>query len=298
MSIFNRFRKSKKVVFKKKTLKEMIKELVSRYIVLTIGAFIVAFAIEGFMLPNNIIDGGVIGVSMMLNYITKINLGLIIFCLNIPFVFLALTRLGKMFVMQTFYAVTMLSVATNVFAGHTVTQDLFLAPIFGGIILGLGVGLILRNHASLDGTEILSIRLSKKFSFMSIGEYLMGFNLVIYTCSGILFGWEKAMYAIITYYIASKTIDMVIDGFNSSKSIRIVSEKYRDVGDTIMKELDVSVTYIKSRGGYSGDEKVLTYCVVSRLEMAKVKEIIKSIDPKAFLVIEDVHEVEGIRVKK
>lgn len=298
MEIFNRFRKTKKVIVKKKTLKEMIKELIARYTVLTIGAFIVAFAIEGFMLPNNIIDGGVIGISMMLNYITNINLGLIIFCLNIPFIFLALTRFGKMFVMQTFYAVTILSIATNIFEHHTVTNDLFLAPIFGGIILGLGVGLILKNHASLDGTEILSMRLSKKFSFMSIGEYLMGFNLVIYSCSGLLFGWEKAMYAIITYYIASKTIDMVIDGFNSSKSIRIVSERYKDVGDTIMKELDVSVTYIKTRGGYSGDEKVLTYCVVSRLEMAKVKEIIKSIDPKAFLVIEDVHEVEGIRVKK
>lgn len=298
MEIFNRFRKTKKVIVKKKTLKEMIKELIAKYTVLTIGAFIVAFAIEGFMLPNNIIDGGVIGISMMLNYITNINLGLIIFCLNIPFIFLALTRFGKMFVMQTFYAVTILSIATNIFEHHTVTNDLFLAPIFGGIILGLGVGLILKNHASLDGTEILSMRLSKKFSFMSIGEYLMGFNLVIYSCSGLLFGWEKAMYAIITYYIASKTIDMVIDGFNSSKSIRIVSERYKDVGDTIMKELDVSVTYIKTRGGYSGDEKVLTYCVVSRLEMAKVKEIIKSIDPKAFLVIEDVHEVEGIRVKK
>jgi uncharacterized membrane-anchored protein YitT (DUF2179 family) len=204
-----------------------------------------------------------------------------------------------MFVVQTFYSVTMLSVATNLLSHHhAVTNDLFLTAIFGGIILGAGVGLILRNSASLDGTEILSIKLSKRFSFMSIGEFLMGFNLLVYTASGFLFGWENAMYAIITYFIASKTIDVVIDGFNSSKSVRIVSDYYEEIGQAIMKELDVSVTYMKSRGGYSGEQKILTYCVVSRLEMAKVKQIVKSIDKKAFLVVEAVHEVEGVRVKK
>ena len=132
---------------------------------------------------------------------------------------------------------------------------------------------------------------------MSIGEFLMGFNLLIYTASGFLYGVDNAMYAIITYYIASKTIDVVITGFNTSKSVRIVSEYHKEIGQKIMKELDVSVTYIKTRGGYSGDEKILTYCVVSRLEMSKIKTIVKSIDKKAFLVIEDVHEVEGVRVK-
>lgn len=298
MDVFKIFKPKRKVIVQKKTPFEIFRETFLRFLILTVGAFIVAFALECFMLPNNIIDGGVIGVSMMLNYITKVNLGILIFCLNIPFIFLALTTLGKMFVVQTFYSVTILSIATNLFVGHCVTKDSFLATIFGGIILGAGVGLILRNSASLDGTEILSIRLSKKFSFMSIGEYLMGFNLFIYTVSGFMFGFDKAMYAIVTYYIASKTIDVVIDGFNSSKSVRIVSDFYKEIGKTIMKELDVSVTYMKSRGGYSGEEKILTYCVVSRLEMAKVKEIVRRIDKKAFLVVEDVHEVEGVRVKK
>lgn len=299
MDVFKIIKSKRKQNLPKKTPFELIREISIRFTILTIGAFIVAFALECFLIPNNIIDGGVIGVSMMLNYITHWNLGLIIFCLNLPFIFLALTTLGKMFVIQTFYSVTILALATNLFAPQpAVTKDLFLTAIFGGIILGAGVGLILRNSASLDGTEILSIRLSKKFSFLSIGEFLMGFNLLIYTASGFLFGWEKAMYAIITYFIASKTIDVVIDGFNSSKSVRIVSDYYKEIGNTIMKELDVSVTYMKSRGGYSGEEKILTYCVVSRLEMAKVKEIVKSIDKKAFLVIEAVHEVEGVRVKK
>ncbi|MCD8378120.1 MAG: YitT family protein [Candidatus Gastranaerophilales bacterium] len=298
MDVFKMFKSKRKVLQHTKTPFEIFRETTARFIILTIGAFIVAFALECFMLPNKIIDGGIIGVSMMFNFITNINLGVLIFCLNIPFIFLALTTLGKMFVIQTFYSVTMLSIATNLFIGHHVTHDSFLAAIFGGIILGVGVGLILRNSASLDGTEILSIRLSKKFSFMSIGEYLMGFNLLIYSASGFMFGWDKAMYAIITYYVASKMIDVVIDGFNSSKSVRIVSDFYKEIGKSIMKELDVSVTYMKSRGGYSGEEKILTYCVVSRLEMAKVKEIVRSIDKRAFLVVEDVHEVEGVRVRK
>lgn len=198
---------------------------------------------------------------------------------------------------QTFFSVTMLALFTNLCEGVTATNDPFLATTFGGIILGAGVGMILRNSASLDGTEILSIKLAKRFSFMSIGEFLMGFNLLIYTASGFLYSWNNAMYAIITYYIASKTIDVVITGFNSSKSVRIVSEFHKEIGQKIMKELDVSVTYIKTKGGYSGEEKILTYCVVSRLEMSKIKTIVKSIDKRAFLVIEDVHEVEGVRVK-
>ncbi len=289
--------KKKQKPLPEQTTAEKVREIVLRFISLTIGAIIVAFALECFLIPNKIIDGGVIGFSMMMNTITGINLGILIFCLNLPFIFLAYTTIGKAFVFQTFYSVTMLSLFTNMFSGTVVTNVPYLATIFGGIVLGSGVGLILRNSASLDGTEILSIKLSKRFSFMSIGEFLMGFNLLIYTASGFLYGVDNAMYAIITYYIASKTIDVVITGFNTSKSVRIVSEYHKEIGQKIMKELDVSVTYIKTRGGYSGDEKILTYCVVSRLEMSKIKTIVKSIDKKAFLVIEDVHEVEGVRVK-
>jgi len=297
---FNIFKSKKKPEKKKKTKFEIFAEFFLRFLVLTIGAFIVAFALECILLPNEVIDGGIIGISMMVNFITHFNLGLVIFLLNLPFIFLAWTNLGKMFVFQTFYSVTALGIATNYFAGmhYTVVSDPLLVVVFGGIILGIGVGLILRNSASLDGTEILSIKLSKKFTFLSIGEFLMGFNLIIYTAAIFVFGIEQAMYSIITYFITSRVIDVVIDGLNSSKSVRIISDLYKEIGNSIMKELDVSVTYIKTRGGYSSAEKVLTYCVVSRLEMAKVKEIVKSIDPKAFLVIEAVHEVEGVRVKK
>lgn len=283
---------------KPKSKKELAKDVIVQLIWLTIGAVIVAFALESFMFPHKIFDGGVIGVSMMLSYLTHTQLGLLIFLINLPFLVLAFSKLGVRFVLQTLYAVSVLSIFTNVFHWEIATKDPLLAPIFGGIILGTGVGLVLKNNASLDGTEIMSIRLSQKFSFMSVGQFLMGFNLFIYMVAGLMFGWDKAMYSILTYFIASKTIDIVMEGLNSSKSVRIVSEKYREIGKMIMKELDVSVTYIRSKGGYSGLDNVLTFCVVSRLELAKLKQLVKDIDPRAFLVIENVHEVEGVRVKK
>ena len=283
---------------KPKSKKELAKDVIVQLIWLTIGAVIVAFALESFMFPHKIFDGGVIGVSMMLSYLTHTQLGLLIFLINLPFLVLAFSKLGVRFVLQTLYAVSVLSIFTNVFHWEIATKDPLLAPIFGGIILGTGVGLVLKNNASLDGTEIMSIRLSQKFSFMSVGQFLMGFNLFIYMVAGLMFGWDKAMYSILTYFIASKTIDIVMEGLNSSKSVRIVSEKYREIGKMIMKELDVSVTYIRSKGGYSGLDNVLPFCVVSRLELAKLKQLVKDIDPRAFLVIENVHEVEGVRVKK
>ena len=282
----------------KKTKLQLFREYTVRALFIIVGAFITAASLETFLLPNNIIDGGVIGISMMLHYVTEWNLGLLILCINIPFILLAWRKLGHKFVIQTFFTTSMLAIATNVFHGFKVTEDLLLSTVFGGIILGFGVGLILRNNASLDGTEMLSITISKKIKVVSVGELLMFINLFIYTAAGFLFGWERALYSILTYYIASKVIDSVLEGLDKSKSVRIVSEFHREIGDEIMKELDTSVTYMKTVGGYSRQEKILTYCVVNKFEIAKLKDVVHSIDPRAFIVTEDVHEVEGVRVKK
>ena len=282
----------------KKTKLELIREIITKAFFLALGSFIFAVGLEMFLVPNKIIDGGVVGISMMISYITKWNLGLLIFCINIPFILMALKTLGKKFVIQTFYATAMLAVATNVLHGKQATEDLLLATVFGGLILGFGVGLILRNNASLDGTEMVSLNLAKKLKIISVGELLMFINLFIYMGAGFLYGWDRALYSILTYYIASKVIDTVIEGLDKAKSVRIFSEYYKEIGEAIMKELDVSVTYMRALGGYSRQEKVQTYCVVSKFEIAKLKELVHSLDPKAFMVTEDVHEVEGVRVKK
>ena len=293
------FSSPKKKKQKPSSLREIILSFIRRAFFMTIGAFIVAVALEMFLLPNKIIDGGVIGISMMMSYLTSGNLGLFILGINLPFVLFAYKTLGKKFVINTMFAISMLAIATNIVTkwGH-ITEDLLLVTIFGGILLGLGVGLILRNNASLDGTEMVSIDLSKRLKIVSVGELLMCINLFIYVGAGFLFGWDRAFYSILTYYVASKMIDAVLEGLDKAKSVRIVSDFSKDIGDAIMKELDVSVTYMKTLGGYSKKEKILTYCVVNKFDIPKLKDVVHGLDPSAFIVTEDVHEVEGVRFKR
>lgn len=291
------FATNKKIEKKQISLMQKIKFYIAKFFFVTLGALIAAFALEGFLVPNDIIDGGIIGISMMVSYITKFNLGLIIVLFNLPFLFLAFKKMGKMFVLTVLYGVSMLGIFVNLIHNTQVTESDLLATVFGGIILGFGVGLILRNDGALDGTEILSIRLAKKFGF-SVGEIIMFFNFFIYSAAGFLYGWDSAMYSILTYFIAYRVIDIVLEGLNSSKSIYIVTNFAKEIGDSIIKELNISVTYMKGKGGYSGKEQTIIYCVVSRLEVAKIKTLIRENDPSAFYFIQDVHEVEGIRVKK
>ena len=267
-------------------------------LVITLGAAIAACALEVFLVPNNIIDGGIIGISIIVDYLIKeVTLGQVIFCLNIPFIFLALQKLGKRFVFNTFWGILNLSVFVNLFHGHQITEETILASIFGGVILGLGVGLILRNNGSLDGTEIISLRLAPKLGF-SIGEIIMTINVFIFFAAGFVFGFDKAMYSMITYFIAYKVIDIVLEGLNESKSVRIITDYSQEMGDRLIKEMNASITYIDAIGGYSGQPKRIVYCVISRLEITKLKEIVKEVDKTAFIAIENIHEVEGVRIKK
>ena len=242
---------------------------------LTIGAIIAAGAIEGFLAPNNIIDGGIVGISMIINHLTHYNLGMLVALINLPFILLAFTKMGKKFVLQTFYAIAIFSTALNYFHTYFITKDLLLATVFGGIILGAGVGIILKNEGSLDGTEILSLVISKKIG-LSVGQFILTLNFFIYCAAGIAYNsWETAMYSMLTYFIASKVIDIVMEGFNSSKSVRIISDKSYEIGQTLIEKLDIGITYIYGQGGYSKVDKAIIYCIVSRLEMANLKEIVK-----------------------
>lgn len=277
--------------------KSMYRRWVKNIVFLTLGAIVTAFALETFLVPNNIIDGGVIGISMILSHVIKFNLGLIVLILNAPFIILAMKKMGGKFVVKTAYANFVLAIFLNIFNQYKVTGDHLLATVFGGIILGLGVGIILKHEGSLDGTEILSLLVSKKFGF-SVGEFIMGINVFIYLVAGLVFGWESAMYSIMTYYIASKVIDVVMEGFNSSKSVRIISDDASSIGQALIEKLDISVTYLQGIGGYTGQDKDLIYCVISRLELPKMIEIIQEIDSKAFVSVVDVHEVYGGRFRK
>ncbi len=280
-----------------------MKSYIKDYFFLTIGALIYAFVIEGFLVPSRIIDGGITGISMILNTLTEKPLGLYIVGINIPFIILALRKLGKRFVFSTFYSILVFALGVTFFSqcfhGHCIINDLelFLVSIFGGLILGAGVGLVIRNGASLDGTEILAVYSTKKIPF-SVGEIIMFINLFIFTVAGFVYDWQHAMYSIVTYFIAYKTMDTVIEGLNESKSVFVITDYSQEIGKDIMEKMDVSVTYIDAEGGYSGLKKRIVYCVISRLQVQKLKEIAKSIDPRAFIAIENVYEVEGVRIKK
>ncbi len=279
------------------TKKNNLAKFLWKLILITVGAVVTGFGLASFLAPNDIIDGGVIGVSMILSNVFKLNLGLLIIILNLPFILMAWKKMGTKFVILTGYANIVLALSTNYFHSFKATGDLLLATVFGGIILGVGVGTILKNEASLDGTEMLSLIISKKFGF-SVGEFILFINVFIYAAAGLVFGWESAMYSVMTYFIVSKVIDSVMEGFNSSKSVRIISDNAGEIGDALIERLDISITYLQGIGGYTGQDKDLIYCVISRLELPKMLEIVKEIDNKAFVPVVDVHEVYGGRLRR
>jgi uncharacterized membrane-anchored protein YitT (DUF2179 family) len=269
-----------------------------KYVLLFIGSVIAAVGLEIFLVPNNIIDGGVVGISIMASHLTGLPLSLFLVLLNIPFLYLGYVQIGKSFAISTLFSIVSLSYWVSVF--HPIpglTHDLFLAAIFGGIIIGVGVGLIIRYGGSLDGTEIVAILMDKRTSF-SVGEVIMFFNLFILTSAGLVFSWDKAMYSLVAYFVAFKVIDVVIEGLDESKAVMIVTDKPDDITETLMARLGRGVTVLHGSGGYTKERKDVLYCVITRLEMAKLKSIVDEIDEGAFVTFNDVHEVMGGRFKK
>ncbi|WP_339061301.1 YitT family protein [Tepidibacillus marianensis] len=274
------------------------KKWVKRYFFIIIGAFLVLIGLETFLIPNHIIDGGMIGLSIIFSQVTPIPLAIYLILLNLPFLIVGYNQIGKTFAITTLASITILSLFTSfVHQFQPVTGDLFLATIFGGIILGIGVGLIIRNGGSLDGTEIIAIIINKRIGF-SVGEIVMFFNLFIMSLAGIIFTWESAMYSLVTYFIAFKTIDIVITGLDESRSVTIISDKNDEIAEIIMARLGRGVTHVYGKGGYTKEDKELLYVVVTRLEVAKLKSIVEDIDPTAFVTIEHVNDVMGGRFQK
>lgn len=273
-------------------------EILRRVLFITLGASLVAVALEIFLVPNHIIDGGIVGISIIVAHLTKLPLGLFLFLLNLPFLVLGYKQIGKTFAMSTLYGVSVMSIGT--FLLHPVaplTEEYFLASIFGGVILGIGVGIVIRFGGSLDGTEIVAILLNKRLPF-SVGEIVMFFNLFILCSAGFVFGWDRAMYSLFAYYIAFKLIDITIEGFEESKSVWIISEEAQEIGSAIMSRLGRGVTYLHGEGGFTGGQKRVIFCVITRLEEAKMKSIVHELDPIAFLAVGNIHDVKGGRFKK
>lgn len=272
--------------------------IIKKYLLLTLGAIVYAAGLETFFVPNNLIDGGVVGISMMISYLTDTPLSVFVVLLNIPFLYLGYKQIGKTFTISTLYSIVVLAFAIQYF--HTtpnITYDIFLATIFGGIVVGLGVGMIIRYGGSVDGTEIVAI-ISDRKTELSVGETVMIINLFILSSAGLVFGWERAMYSLIAYFIAYKVMDLVISGLEESKGVMIVSDRSDDLAETLLARLGRGVTILHGEGAYTNDPKRILYTVVTRLEVAKLKAVVKEKDPNAFLSIYNINDVVGGRVKK
>lgn len=273
-------------------------KLAKRIFFIVLGAILMGVGIEEFLVPNKILDGGIVGISIILSHLTGWRLGLFIFLLNIPFFFVGYKQIGKTFALSTVLGITVLSLTTSILHDFPVfTEDLLLATVFGGIVLGTGVGIVIRYGGSLDGTEILAILANRRLPF-SVGEIIMFFNIFIFGTAGFVFGWDRAMYSLLAYFIAFKTIDIVIAGLDESKSAWIISDKHEEIGDAILARLGRGVTYLKGEGAYTGDDKKVIFCVITRLEEAKLKSIVEELDDSAFLAVGNIAEVRGGRFKK
>jgi len=261
------------------------------------GASLDAVGLKFFLIPNDVIDGGISGISIMVSHFTSIPLGVFILLFNIPFIIIGYKNIGKDFTIATFFSVISLSIMTSVFSPKIgITNDPLLAAIFGGIILGIGVGLMIRSGGSSDGTEIVAIFLDKKSGF-SVGEIIMFFNVFILGSAGFVFGWDRAMYSLVAYFIASKAIDVTSQGIDESRSVMIISDEHEEITDKILKESGRGITLIKGEGAYSNLPTNVIFVIVSRLEISRLKSIVNDIDDNALIVMQSV-EVSGKNFQK
>ncbi len=271
---------------------------IKNYIIIIIGSIIFAAGLEFFLIPNKILDGGVIGISMIFQHYLNIPLGTFIVLFNIPFLYLGYKQIGKGFTISSIFGIIILSIMTLIFHPFPpLVTDPFLACIFGGIILGIGVGLVIRNGGTLDGSEMFSIFVTKNLP-ISVGEMVLSINIVIFIISGFIFSWESALYSMISYFIAAKVMDIVIEGLNDSKSIMIITKEYENISRDIQTKLGRGVTLLHAEGGYSGEDTKVIYCVITRIEESLLKNIVVSNDKNAFLSIGNIAEVSGGNFKK
>ena len=278
--------------------KNIFNQWIGPLFMITLGAVIAAFALEEFLVPFTILDGGVVGISMIISQLSGLPLGILTIVLNIPFMILGFKRLGIKFLVIAIYAMIIFSVFLSVFEDMpAVTEQEILVVVFGGVLLGVGVGLILRYGGCLDGTEIVAMLLSHHTEF-SVGQIVLFFNIIIYGVAGILFGPDRALYSLLTYFITSKIIDIVENGMEQGKSVMIITDHGKDIADKIYSQLGRTCTQMEGKGMVSNGKKTVLYCVITRVEVPAIKKIINDADVSAFMTISDVSEIVGNHIKR
>jgi len=267
-------------------------------LLIALGILAAGFGLKGFLLSSNFIDGGVTGVSMLLSKVTTAPLSVWLPLVNGPFVIIGYRPLGRAFALRSALGIAGLSIVLATVRFPDVTHDLLLTALFGGLFLGAGIGLAVRGGAVLDGTEIAALLISKRSDLLKVGDVILAFNIVLFLAAMSILGVEPALYSILTYIAAARTLDFVIYGLEEHTAITIMSSRSAIIRERIVSELQRGVTVYKGYGGLTGVEQEILYCVVTRLEIGKVKSIVREIDPHAFVVSHPLSGAEGGVVKR
>jgi len=263
-----------------------------------VGVGMAVFAMKGFMIPNKFMDGGVTGISILLHEISHINISIFIFVFNLPFIYLGYKRIGKTFAVQTAMAVVLLALGLIFIDIKPVTTDRLLIAIFGGILIGTGVALVIRSGGVIDGAEVIAVFTKRRTGF-SNSEIIMLFNTFIFAGAAFHFGLETAMYSLITYFAATRATDYVVDGIEQYTAINIISSQQEKIKDLLVNELGKGITVYKGERGYlPGSFHIKTDCeiivtIVNRLEINQIQDSVILLDPKAFIYIQSINDAAG-----
>ncbi|MCF7569263.1 YitT family protein [Sabulilitoribacter arenilitoris] len=300
--------KSAKKTVSKKEIVPLVRKLqvelshaIKEYVFIILGVFSAGFGLKGFLLPNNFIDGGATGISLLLENITSLNLGLLLFLVNLPFIILASKIIGKKFAIKSIVAITFLAFIVHFVNYPTITEDKLLIAVFGGFFLGSGIGLSMRGGSVIDGTEVLAIFLSRKLS-LTIGDVLFLINIIIFSLGAYVLSIETSLYAMLTYLAAARTVDFVVDGVEEYVGVTIISNKHEDMRLMLTKKLRRACTIYAGKGGFGSTgesyDKDIIYTVVTRLELARLQTEIDKIDKTAFIIMGVVKDLKGGMIKK
>jgi len=278
-------------------MKAFAKEL-KDIVLIALGILSAAFGLKGFLLSSRFIDGGVTGISMLLSDILGISLAILIPLINLPFIGIGYRQIGRKFAIKSALAIAGLAVCLAVVKFPDVTPDKLLTAVFGGFFIGAGIGLSMRGGGVLDGTEIAALLVSKNSHLLKVGDIILMMNILIFGAAAFFLGVESAMYSILTYIAASKTVDFLVYGIEEYHGIIIVSSRSADIRQAVLHNLNRGVTVYKGRGGMTETEQDILFCVVTRLEIPKVKNIVEEIDDSAFVVVHHIADAHGGTVKK
>ena len=262
------------------------------------GVIIAAFALKSFLVPNHFFDGGITGMSLLIHELYHLNLGILIVVFNLPLVIISYFSVGKRFAIRTFLSVLLLAICLWLLPSVDITHDKLIVAIFGGVFLGIGIGLVMRAGAALDGIEVLALYTLKKTSF-TITEIILGINIIIFSIAALKFGIETSLYSVLTYFCATRTIDYVVEGIQAFTGVTIISAESEEIKHQLVNELGRGITVYKGERGFlPGKFDVSTDCdiiytVVTRLEMRKLKNLIYDIDPNAFVFANTIKEASG-----